>query len=775
MSITWISSYEETVEFSKDGHTYPQYKDVTSHRTISPNNCQARGLVTGARESSSTSLYGYGFMFFASNNTAFSLQGLEEDEDEDGVTWSGNYNVMSLSGADTNSDVTRTGNGGKILALANKFKEEYFGGVTQDAASIKAYLDEKYGEHDYYYFDTSNIVDTGLHAAYPGPSFYTFAKEVTSQAPRSEPLYAQEPHAFPSWLTFNGKTFGYPADLDPYEPDPARVSAVGYDWEAMEPIIAFFIFGEEMKPTRLQFDVYVNGRTDPTVAIRWQEIVQDEETSLQTVSPIVWTYPTAMGTSQEPIITVDGLKVPNDSEWYVRRHGYSFSATGYEYPYLSEFNSITSQLSDFEKVVLYGLDGIANSQHYYLRFNQQLNQDNEPVLHWGELYDVFVPREVNSVADIIVNRLTPSEKDPSFSTVVVVHLGAAPDETEDDEDDYPDGTDAGGDPGGVYPPGGGGVPDFSGYEPTGFPGDSVLTRTYSMSDSVLQNIGTKLWTQSYFDVLKVQSNPIENIVSCKWFPFSLTGTTSEVTIGDVAMGINGSKISSLYTVTIGSYTYSPTASFLSCSPYTTIKLHLPYCGIIQLDASEIYKRKLTVKYAIDLITGDCIAMIYLDADTNNPGIPYLTIAGSCGVDIPLTASNRVQTEMKATSATMSAVVGASAHLMGGDVMGAASAASSMANVAGMDYTSQRSTSHSPACMSKMSRAVYIEIISPAYDPEVYDNNGYKSRHGFPCHKYKTLSSLSGFVKCDLRTKLNFASTAEENRMIEQLLTEGVYV
>lgn len=758
MAITSFQS--ESVYYKTSSSNHAGQLNVT----YIPHQCDLEHFCLDNAFESGGEAYLYYFALWASDHTSFGLKHQYHYIDDESREVD-NFIIDNVrTDADTDNAVTRAGNGGYILDLANtqKYNQLYFGGVTQDATSIMAYLNEKYGQHLYYFVTRTYNIASRPNTLYP--ELWNLqpgaVQSMEISADFTDPLaclngYVPSPPAgLPAYVENTGIEIGYPQDLDGDYDD----------------FVAFMLFGEPINPKQVNFDVYINGTKDPVIAVRWSG---EGDQSFQTTSPIVWCYPTSMG-MDEPLITVDGITVPNDSQWYVAKHAYTWGGA-YDGQYLSECNSITSGLSDFEKVVKYGLDGIPNSLHLYIRANQQVNDDNEAVMTWGNLYDVFIPREVNSLSDIIVNTVGGSSNDPRFSDTLTVHLGAAPDETEDDSDDYPDGTDAGGDPGGVYPPGGGGVPDFTGYEPAGFPGEGVLTTTYSMIASVLENLGSKLWTQSYFDVLKIQSNPIENIVSCKWFPFSITGASAPIVIGDVDMQVNGSKISSIYSFTVGSYTYSPDNSFLYCSPYTTIKLHLPFCGIIQLDASEIYKRKLTIKYAVDLITGDCIAMIYLDGSESNPGVPYLTVSGSCGVDIPLTATTRAQTEMKAASATMSAVVGASAHLMGGDAIGAAASASSLANVAGMDYTSQRSTSHSPACMSKMSRAVFIEIIHPAYDPDMYNKNGYKSRHGYPCHKYKTLSSFSGFVKCDMRTKLDFAATGEENKMIEDLLTEGVYV
>ena len=57
--------------------------------------------------------------------------------------------------------------------------------------------------------------------------------------------------------------------------------------------------------------------------------------------------------------------------------------------------------------------------------------------------------------------------------------------------------------------------------------------------------------------------------------------------------------------------------------------------------------------------------------------------------------------------------------------------------------------------------------------------GYGHLHGYPCHKYKRLSDSvfkdGHFVQIERRTDLKIAATSEENRMLEELLTSGVYI
>ena len=206
------------------------------------------------------------------------------------------------------------------------------------------------------------------------------------------------------------------------------------------------------------------------------------------------------------------------------------------------------------------------------------------------------------------------------------------------------------------------------------------------------------------------------------------------------------------------------------TPYCIVKLHLPYVGVVQLDATEIYKRNLSGKYIVDLITGDLLVILYLD------GNPYMTLTGKMGVDIPLTSTNRVQTELAAASRTLSAVIGGAGHLMAADAGGAVGAAASgIMSIMGMDYSSQRCTSHSPACCTYENLWIFVEV---QYNPTKV-SAGYKAQRGLPAHLYQTLQYMKnqggGFVQIDGRTTINVAMTDEENRMLEQIMTSGFYL
>ena len=187
----------------------------------------------------------------------------------------------------TDSWVLTPTNGGALLQLANAYKDEYFGGVTQTPQSLMDYLNTRYGDHAGYHFEST--VGGGV------VEFIERVAEVT--AADYEYDYSQTFHLWnPDPVITFRKMWVSPAEAT-----------------TDDDLAAFFIFGEFMAPTELRFDVWIDGEKEPNVTVNWQAIRKDSQFSLQTVSPKVWCYPLAnISVGQTPIITNDDdIVVPN--------------------------------------------------------------------------------------------------------------------------------------------------------------------------------------------------------------------------------------------------------------------------------------------------------------------------------------------------------------------------------------------------------------------------------------------------------------------------------
>lgn len=529
--------------------------------------------------------------------------------------------------------------------------------------------------------------------------------------------------------------------------------------------------------TKVYFDVYIDGTNKPSIFVNW---TAGEDLSPAELTPKVWNAVQSLLPTYDDIITKDGINQPNELAWQLESAG-SFSYAGsYENTYLSIQQEFSKYLNTANKIVQWGINMEPEFIRLYLRMDTEVNGI-------GDLYRVEIEKDGTATA----TKIEDSSTTGAFTTIVRLHTGEPDYIPPQDPDTYPSGENYGGDGPGQYDPDDKPDPtDFT--EPGGFDGNAVLTKTYAVSDTDLRNIGQKLWSQDYFNVLKIQNNPIENIIAVKHFPFAMpSGTTEEIKIGDVAFGVNGDKVASVQsyrtkaTLKIGSYTFTAKyKNYLDLAPYTSIKLFLPYIGFIQLDPAEVYGSKITVFYYVDLVTGQCMVRIVLDEQTiegQNYSIPYMTVYGQMGVDIPLTSSDRVQTELRTASAALTAVGGSAGQMVSGNIPGGVvSGLSDALSIAGADYTSQRTSSQSPSCSSFDCQDVFVMITRPAAEYVDRDaKTGYGHLHGYPCHKYKRLSDSvfkdGHFVQIERRTDLKIAATSEENRMLEELLTSGVYI
>lgn len=513
-------------------------------------------------------------------------------------------------------------------------------------------------------------------------------------------------------------------------------------------------------------DIYIKGNIKPSIFARWHLESTDTASPLTMQARFCYSV-----TDLQDIKTNETYNIPepDTSKWYVNYPTYYFDYDSkWDTTYLSLAGTFDQYLNPVSRVEYFGVDGTPDNIDLLFRF---VNSDDKI----GSLYRISIPISPSSASDITVQLIEQSSYNPNFNTQVVIHYDAEPtDIISPDDSGYPSGSDIDGGDDGKY----GTDPDIEAFDDAdgiGFDGNAVLTKSYAVTAATLRNIGEKLWTQDYFNVLKIQNNPIENIIAVKAYPFDNAGASTEnVKVGDIDFGVSGDIVPSVVKFSIASGSYSGRikytgkyGNYLDLAPFTKIKVNLPYVGLIDIDPADIFNATLKVEYVVDLVTGQCMAKLTVD------GIPYMNCYGNMGVDVPLTSSNRVQTELKQASAMVSAYGGAAGQLMSGDVAGAGiNAAASTLSFMGADYATQRTASLSPACDTFANHAVFLLIEYPLFTGE---SAGYKHLHGYPCHKYMPLSSFSGFVQVDKRADIQIAMTSEENAILENLLTTGVYI
>ena len=292
-------------------------------------------------------------------------------------------------------------------------------------------------------------------------------------------------------------------------------------------------------------------------------------------------------------------------------------------------------------------------------------------------------------------------------------------------------------------------------------GIGVLTSTFHMTKERLVQLGQFLWGSSIFDEFSlINNNPIENIISCKAIPYAISGTTQEITLGNVKTGVNGEKISQNFSKqTIGSVAIAEHyKNFLDYAPYTNVIIYLPYIGFKELDASLVMGKTLRIEYTLDVITGGCLAQIYVGK------IRLYEFTGNIGVDISITASNRAQVE----SAYINAGVGVVSSAMSGNVTGAVN---SIIGAATSQYHYSGTGNPSPSCVASTNRTCYVVIDRPQYQPL----KAFNHTRGRMCCLSKTIGSLKGYTVCDGNIDISgISATDEEKEEIVNILSTGFF-
>lgn len=292
-----------------------------------------------------------------------------------------------------------------------------------------------------------------------------------------------------------------------------------------------------------------------------------------------------------------------------------------------------------------------------------------------------------------------------------------------------------------------------------------LTACYELSVERLNNIAIKLWSEDFFNnILLLNNSPIENILSCKLLPLSLSGSESTVKIGNVDMGINGNRLSkTVYRYNIGNITIPRinNMGFLNYAPYTSTVIFLPFIGFKELNTSDIMGRNVSVDYVVDVITGACKAIVTVNS------YQCYEFDGNCGIDIPLTAGNRSQVEM----GYVKSAVGVASNIFGKhpSFFGAVNSGISGAM---QQYHYSTNGSYSPSTGAYEDRTCFIIIDRPQYT----EVSKFGHTKGYKCQLSKTIGSLKGFVKTTENVDLSNISAPEYcKKKILDLLSSGIYV
>ena len=162
-------------------------------------------------------------------------------------------------------------------------------------------------------------------------------------------------------------------------------------------------------------------------------------------------------------------------------------------------------------------------------------------------------------------------------------------------------------------------------------------------------------------VQNIANEPSTFITSVRIYPFDFTTTDTGHVVEDhniqlgrydcqLDLGSLGGVSGSCYRLTegykthfnLGTYTFTPYFNnFLDYTPYTKYELYLPYCGFVDMDATEYTGKTISIDYILDYTQGSCLAVVS-DITNENDHVVLFSKRGTVGVPITWQATNSGQ-------------------------------------------------------------------------------------------------------------------------------------
>ena len=350
--------------------------------------------------------------------------------------------------------------------------------------------------------------------------------------------------------------------------------------------------------------------------------------------------------------------------------------------------------------------------------------------------------------------------------------------------------------------------------------DNILTTSYAVSETDLGLFGDWLWANDLQQTLfGNQVSPMENILSCKRIPFDVdTGTNTTIWLGNIDSRVAAHFAgTNTHKQTIGSGISIPMpcgGTFLD--EQNNVSIYLPYCGIHSIPTSICYDktletitlpngntfdvpkltaRTLTVEYVFDMIYGSCAALLYMD------GSLFGVYNGSCGVDIPLTQSNRASNQLALNKDGGNMVAGIVTSTVGGMISGAMAGGLIGAGIGGLigagesalggalrtknnavnqetHFTTSGGFSSQIASFMPSSVMVFVEYTDEGAGTQAFTDfeKVYAHENGFPCNLNLNMGDIVGYTELAGSIEIDSIPCLEEERvLLKQALQEGFYL
>ena len=284
---------------------------------------------------------------------------------------------------------------------------------------------------------------------------------------------------------------------------------------------------------------------------------------------------------------------------------------------------------------------------------------------------------------------------------------------------------------------------------------------YSMTAADVSLLCSNLFDKNIFTAIGNQFFDVKNLlVSCIKMPRTPQSGTDQINAASGSWYLGkGYKIpdasrlvnvfSGTHAISFPSDSYGLDFSYLDVAPYTTGMLFLPFVGVVPLDVDSIAQNKsIYVTADLDLYSGDIVYRI-----GRNSSSIISTYTGNCATNVPICGSS--YNAVGAAQGVITAIGGAAGIIASIGTEGLTAGLASAGALIGGATQSFNSIQHHTQTNGSLSSYVGVVMgntikatVLTRRPAESLIDSSYKAVSGMPYFKGATISSLSGYIKCN---------------------------
>lgn len=318
----------------------------------------------------------------------------------------------------------------------------------------------------------------------------------------------------------------------------------------------------------------------------------------------------------------------------------------------------------------------------------------------------------------------------------------------------------------------------------GYFSNAVMGTLYSLYNKLdLEKIAQ--WFYNQTEKIDIANN----VISLKEIPFSLSALNiipleTDLKIGGVNVTYNNENVkvgqivspaTTSVSVIFGEFNIPRLSNtFLDYSPYSKYELLLPFAPTPVILPDWCVNKTVSAIFLYDIYTTSCQYVIECNGER------ICSVSGIFGVDRPISAQNvalkdasRLSSQVATASSVLGGVMSSASGNIGGIVSGAIGGVSALSQtiMSGKQNYMYTVGANGDSSSVGLCHAAHLKITRTL---SAEDSN-FTHVYGRPLCKYKKLSSVSGYTKCDNINTNGLSCSENEKQMIKRLLEIGIYI